>query len=353
MPAVVGTQMSRMAGFFFGFGLFALALYGLWQRGVVSAGAAAWSGGFTFVATGIGIWLWVKGRPGRNHSFTDSEPAEPDWDASDWPEERRCSALLERYAAPRREKMSSAQRAVEGNETFFGLIFLAPGALVLLTLFSHGWLRDEAVYDGGKLFWILLIVEVVGTGIVLALRGQRLGRLERRRRAFQHLASEIASGKLLDFCGAMRWLNHNWPAPTSPADLHASRDEHAVSGQVRGYRVLIDIEPHGSSDDAGAIPPRAVVVLAAPLPERFNHSPTAADLRAELTRLGFELECHDDAGLLARATEAGWAAFQTDPPQLQDLPLIADQLAHAVHSVRIDSRAFFTRPLRSTLARSE
>jgi hypothetical protein len=249
-------------------------------------------------------------------------------------EERR--VRLARCAEPRILYAQMAARGIHLNEMFWGAVFLGP-----LIVGVCGFSVDAAfggtglkAGDGWALAGCFAVI-VAGVTFVAWFRRRRLARISRRLQALDALGSRVFGASLLDYQGAMAWLNSHWAAESNPDDMYASHAELALSGTLHRYPVMLDLEPAGISQEDVSYPPRALAYVAALVPAGFARSPAAGELRALLGSQGFELECLDHAGFIARATDIGRPPLIADPPVLDRLWGVTDALVAVASRSRV------------------
>jgi hypothetical protein len=277
----------------------------------------------------IGILIWQ-----RRAGAADS-PAErnviSDFAPSQSLEQEARLLRLANCAEPRIMSAWYAERAIDTNETFWGLVFVGPAALGALA-FSAALVMDQTSLSGndGNMLGALWLVVLLGTGLVAAFRQRRLSRRRRDRETFSQLGAHLGAAVVRDHAGVIGWLNAHWATSSSAEELHAGPEEHAVSAVVNGYPVMLDFEPHGRSDEDVVYPPRLLVYLAALVPDGFADSAVMIGLRRRLSGAGFDLGCFEGAGLLARATPLAISPVIADHGLLvETVPPLVQQMVSA------------------------
>jgi hypothetical protein len=122
------------------------------------------------------------------------------------------------------------------------------------------------------------------------------------------------------------WLNGVWAAPSAYEDLYEGPCHAAVAGHLRGYPVLIDVEPDGYSSEDVELAPRVLVHVAARVGMEPPPGPVWQEHQGVLARAGFELALAPEAGLLARGRPELLARVRRQPEALAELGSVVQRL---------------------------
>jgi hypothetical protein len=216
---------------------------------------------------------------------------------------------------------------VRGGEGSLDLILGA--SLVLPTLASAVWFtiaiaRGDEPYEPAV--WLLWLGGAAGLALIIGLRLRRRYRKRRLVMALERAGRSFAGYRLVSHDHVVAWLNDVWAAPSEHADLYQGTCHGAVAGRLRGYPVLIDVEPDGYSDGDVEIAPRVLVHVAAWVGPAPPPGPAWQEHHAALAGLGLELVLAPEAGLLARARPDLLARVRRQPEALAELGAVVQRL---------------------------
>jgi hypothetical protein len=332
-------------GTLFGLGLAAVVVTAalvpvyLWRTGVVPEGSLGWlvpvcEFGTLFVV-GVPLWLWQNGLPRRGRPA--DAPVVLDGPltlgavevalARTAREARR--VRLAHYAEPRQTYLVGTRRSAVGHpELGIGIPILAVLAAAAVVATSGVARTDASDDDITRLLWGMVIA---GAAVVLLLRWRRRARQRRIWAAMAPIGSLLGGRPHRSNVDTVGWLNTHWVARTPDEDYFAGPYHVSAAGNRGGYDVMVELEPHGFSDENTTFPPRLVIYLAAVPADMSNVDSEAAPLlRSSIERAGFRVHLEPEAGLVARATPETVASVHADPSQLSLLePVIADLVAFA------------------------
>jgi hypothetical protein len=190
--------------------------------------------------------------------------------------------------------------------------------------FSIQVVRGREPYE--PLILVLWLASAAGLALIVGLRLRRRRRRRRLRQALDHAGESFAAHRLASHDHVVAWLNAVWAAPSAYEDLYEGPCHVAVAGDLRGYPVLIDIEPDGYTGEDVDLPPRVLVHIAARVCMQPPSSPVWREHHAALARAGFELALAPEAGLLARGLPELLTRMRRHPEALSELGSVVQRL---------------------------
>jgi hypothetical protein len=203
------------------------------------------------------------------------------------------------------------------------------GSMLVPAIGSAAWFsveiaRGREPYD--PMVWVLWLVSAAGLALIVGFRLRRRSRKRRLARALDRAGGSFEGRRLASHDHVVAWLNGVWAAPSVHEDLYEGPYHAAVAGQLRGYRVLIDVEPEGYSYEDAVVPPRVLVHVAALVGSASPPSPSWQEHQAALARTGFELVLAPEAGLLARGLPELCIRVRRHPEALAELGSVVQRL---------------------------
>lgn len=220
--------------------------------------------------------------------------------------------------------LATQVRSAEGS-----LDIIIGGSLIVPAIGSAAWFSVEMAmghepYD--PMVWLLWGMSAAGLALIVGFRVRRRSRKRRLARALDHAGGSFGGRRLASHDHVVAWLNGVWAAPSAYEDLYEGLYHVAVAGRLRGYPVLIDVEPDGYTYEDGVIPPRVLVHVAALVAAAPPVGPVWQEQHAALARAGFELALAPEAGLLARGRPELLARLKRQPEALGELGPVVQRL---------------------------
>lgn len=297
----------------------------LWlvSRGVITERSLDWimptSVLGTFVVGMVLILVWQTRTP------TVAREPSPVTAAASTPAELEREIRRVRLARLGEARLLATQ--VRGSEGSLNIII--GGSLIVPGIAAAAWFSIEIAlghepYD--PMVWLLWGVSTAGLALLVGLRLRRRSRKRRLARALDHAGGSFEGRRLASHDHVVAWLNGVWAAPSAYEDLYEGPYHGAVAGRLRGYPVLVDVEPEGYTHEDGVIPPRVLVHVAALVGTAPPASPAWHEHHAVLARAGFELVLAPEAGLLARGRPETCTRIRRQPEALGELGPVVQRL---------------------------
>ncbi|WP_158257681.1 hypothetical protein [Haliangium sp. UPWRP_2] len=213
--------------------------------------------------------------------------------------------------------------------SFFGMLLQVCGLGVLLIgPFALIWGKRSDLHVFGPM-------AIAGlASFPMRSRYRRQQREDKRRldEALSPLAAQIAGRSVNSIEEQVAWLNASWAAESEYADLFCSRIHGGLAGVVRGYSVLVDIEPCSYADEASSSNPRISLYVSAAVPEaKYADSPRTHEFSKRLQSAGYDLHIVPYAGLRACATPETYRMLYGDLARVPNLvPILEDMVELAM-----------------------
>ncbi len=221
-------------------------------------------------------------------------------------------ARREQHAEARTELAERVAKDAAGvmENSFLGMSLQICGwAVLLVGPFALIWGDDSDLIVFGP----FAIAGLVSFPVRSLYRRQQRASKRRLDEALSPLAAQISGRPVNSVEEQVDWLNAFWAAESEYADLYCSRTHGGLAGIVRGYSVLVDIEPAGYGDEASSSEPRVSLYVSAAVPEaKYADSPRTRELSKRLRLAGFALHIVPYAGLRACARPRTYRMIHRD-----------------------------------------
>jgi hypothetical protein len=223
--------------------------------------------------------------------------------------------------AEERSLATHVRPATRSLDLILGASLLLPAAAGA-TWFTVEMVRGTEPYEPA-LAWLWLAI-AAGLAVLVGLRLRRHRLRRELQAALERACRPFEARSLPRHDDVVEWLGGVWAAASAHEDLYEGTGHVAIAGRLRGYPVLIDVEPEGYADGEVEIPPRVLVHVAALVgsePPAWWHEQQAA-----LDAAGLAITLVPQAGLLARARPEWCARMRREPARLLELGGVVERM---------------------------